>query len=86
MGFVTLQSLNFKQILGLRAHIHQLVQLEPRLTPRSFSRAATLTVKLHEFPQFKPGLLQLSDFSNEDITKWLNRPACLSRGYLGSIR
>ena len=54
------------------------------LTPSSFSRTATFTVKLREFSQFKPGLLQHFDFSNKDTAEQINRLASLSSIFPGA--
>lgn len=75
--FVTIKNLNFKQILGLGTHTYPLIQLSTCLIPRSFSRTAALTMELHEFSQFKCGLLQHFDFSNEDIMEQRDRLASL---------
>ena len=44
----------------------------------SFSRTSTFTMKLHEFSQFKLGLLEHFNISNKDIIKQINRLASLS--------
>ena len=47
------------------------------LITNTFPRTATFTMKIHEFSQFKHGLLQYFDFSNKDMMEWVIRLARL---------
>lgn len=48
--FVTIESLNFKQILGLKAHIHQFIQLSPCLILSSFLKLLSPLLISRSFP------------------------------------
>lgn len=68
---------------GPGAQMRQVAQPQHRLLPSSLSRAGTFPVKLHEFPQFKLGLLQHSDFPNKAIMERMNSRRAFSGPFPG---